>query len=62
MALGRVEDSPIFEPDIDVVGPSEMPVRGVWEKTVLPSFPKWPLFSPLMSAHPGEGWVGSYVT
>ena len=43
MALGRVEDSPIFEPDIDVVGPSEMPVRGVWEKTVLPSFPKWPL-------------------
>ena len=27
-----------------------------------PSFPKWPLFSPLMSAHPREGWVGSYVT
>ena len=34
MALGRVKDSPIFEPDIDVLGPSEVPVRGVWEKTV----------------------------
>lgn len=62
MALGCVKNLPIFEPDIDVLGPGKVPVRGVWEKTFYSLYyvvgTKWPqsLWKEVASVICRVGW------